>query len=115
MALAEGLAAIGRSDESKALIDESIRQVEVSGEMFYMPELLRIKGGLLLVMREPDVNHEVEIYFAESLERVEPPSRCACMGIAYRGGLREAFGQLRKTQKRTHAFAVGLRGVQRGI
>jgi predicted ATPase/DNA-binding winged helix-turn-helix (wHTH) protein len=67
MALAEGLAAIGRSDESKALIDESIRQVEISGEMFYMPELLRVKGGLLLAMREPDVR-EVEICFKESLE-----------------------------------------------
>jgi predicted ATPase/DNA-binding winged helix-turn-helix (wHTH) protein len=67
IALAQGLAAIGRSDESKALIDESIRQVDVSGEMFYMPELLRVKGGLLLSMREPDVR-EVEICFKDSLE-----------------------------------------------
>jgi tetratricopeptide (TPR) repeat protein len=67
IALAQGLAAIGRPDESEALIDESIRQVEVSGEMFYMPELLRVKGGLLLSMREPDLR-EVEICFNESLE-----------------------------------------------
>jgi predicted ATPase/DNA-binding winged helix-turn-helix (wHTH) protein len=67
MALAEGLAAIGRSDESKPLIDQSIRQVEVSGEMFYMPELLRIKGALLLAAPEPDVR-KVEICFKESLE-----------------------------------------------
>ena len=67
IALAQGLAVIGRPDESKALIDESIRQVEVSGEMFYMPELLRVKGGLLLSMREPDLR-EVEICFKQSLE-----------------------------------------------
>lgn len=67
MALAQGLVAIGRSDESMVLIDESVRQVEVSGEMFYMPELLRIKGGLLLSKREPDVR-EAEICFRKSLE-----------------------------------------------
>jgi predicted ATPase/DNA-binding winged helix-turn-helix (wHTH) protein len=67
IALAEGLAAIGRSDESKALIDGSIRQAEVSGEMFYMPELLRVKGGILQSMREADIR-EVEICFKESLE-----------------------------------------------
>jgi predicted ATPase/DNA-binding winged helix-turn-helix (wHTH) protein len=67
IALAQGLAAMGRSDESKALLDETIRQVEVSGEMFYMPELLRMKGGLLLSMREPDLR-EVKICFRESLE-----------------------------------------------
>jgi predicted ATPase/DNA-binding winged helix-turn-helix (wHTH) protein len=67
IALAQGLAALGRPDEGKALIDESIiRQVEVSGEMFYMPELLRIKGGLLLSMEKPDVR-EVETCFNESL------------------------------------------------
>jgi predicted ATPase/DNA-binding winged helix-turn-helix (wHTH) protein len=67
IALAQGLAALGRSDEGKVLIDESIRQVEVSGEMFYMPELLRVKGGLLLSMPEPEV-HEAETRFNESLE-----------------------------------------------
>ncbi|KJC56831.1 transcriptional regulator [Bradyrhizobium sp. LTSPM299] len=66
IAVAQGLAALGRPDEGKALIDESIRQVEVSGEMFYMPELLRIKGGLLLSMEKPDVR-EVETCFNESL------------------------------------------------
>ena len=66
IAVAQGLAALGRSDEGRVLIDESIRQVEVSGEMFYMPELLRIKGGLLLSMEKPDVR-EVETCFNESL------------------------------------------------
>jgi predicted ATPase/DNA-binding winged helix-turn-helix (wHTH) protein len=45
--LAQGLAAIGRPGESKALIAESIQQVEASGEMFYMPELQRNRGEFL--------------------------------------------------------------------
>jgi predicted ATPase len=35
--------------------------------MFYMPELLRVKAGLLPAMREPDVR-EAEICYRESLE-----------------------------------------------
>ena len=54
MALAQGLAALGRSDEGSVLIDQSIQQVEVSGELFYLPELLRVKAGLLLSTTEPD-------------------------------------------------------------
>ena len=65
--LAQGLATLGRSDEGKVLIDKSIRQVEVSGETFYTPELLRVKAGLLLSMPEPEV-HEAESCFNESLE-----------------------------------------------
>jgi predicted ATPase/DNA-binding winged helix-turn-helix (wHTH) protein len=67
IALAQGLAAIGRSSESHALIDERIRQVEVGGETLYLPELLRIKGRVLLSMRGPD-EHEAEILFRESLK-----------------------------------------------
>ena len=67
VALAQGLVALGRTDEGKVLIDNSIRQVEVSGETFYMPELLRVKGGLLLSAPAPDI-HEAETCFRESLE-----------------------------------------------
>jgi len=67
IALAEGLTAIGRPSESQALIDERIRQVEVGGETLYVPELLRVKGRVLLSMREPD-QREAEICFKESLE-----------------------------------------------
>lgn len=66
IALAHGLAAMRRADESKALLDETIRQVEVSGEMFYMPELLRVKAGILRSMREPD--SQAENCLRESLE-----------------------------------------------
>ncbi|MGA7809950.1 ATP-binding protein [Bradyrhizobium sp.] len=67
MALAQGLAVIGRSDEGKALIEQSLRQAETSGEMFYMPELLRMKAGLLLSMTEPDLRG-AETCFNESLQ-----------------------------------------------
>jgi predicted ATPase len=45
--LAEGLARIGRMDEALAVVDETIALVERSGEMFNLPELLRIKGEFL--------------------------------------------------------------------
>jgi predicted ATPase len=67
MALAEGLLVVGKSKESLTLIDESIQRVEVSGEMFYMPELLRVKGGILLSMGEPNV-HAAQNCFKKSLE-----------------------------------------------
>jgi predicted ATPase/DNA-binding winged helix-turn-helix (wHTH) protein len=67
IALAQGLAAIGGSSECKVLIDERIQQVEVGGETLYVPELLRVKGRVLLSMREPD-HREAEICFKESLE-----------------------------------------------
>lgn len=67
MALAQGLMAIGRSSESQALINERIQQVEIGGEALYVPELLRIKGRILLSMRAPDLR-EAELCFIESLE-----------------------------------------------
>ena len=41
-------------------------QVEVGGETLYVPELLRIKGKVLLSMREPEA--EAEVHFKKSLE-----------------------------------------------
>jgi predicted ATPase/DNA-binding winged helix-turn-helix (wHTH) protein len=67
MTLAGGLAAIGRSDEGKALIEQSLRQVETSGEMFYLPELLRVKAGLLLSVTKPD-RRAAETWFNEALD-----------------------------------------------
>jgi len=67
ISLAQGLVAMGQSTESTALIDERMLQVEVGGETLYMPELLRVKGKVLLSMREPD-KPEAEVYFERSLE-----------------------------------------------
>ena len=38
--------------EGLALIDATIRRVEAHGDLVYMPELLRVKGGLLLAMQQ---------------------------------------------------------------
>jgi len=67
IALAQGLAAMGRSPESEVLIDERIRQVQVGGETLYVPELLRVKGQILLSMGEAD-EPEAEVCFKEALE-----------------------------------------------
>jgi len=48
ISLIQGLAAIGRFAEAIALLDETMRVVEDNGDFCYMPELLRVKGRLLL-------------------------------------------------------------------
>jgi hypothetical protein len=48
IALAQGLAATGRTAEAVGLVDGTIRLVEANGDLCYMPELLRAKGRLLL-------------------------------------------------------------------
>jgi hypothetical protein len=47
IALARGLAQIGRADDARNTIDASIRAVEVNGDMAFMPELLRVKSQLV--------------------------------------------------------------------
>jgi len=67
LALAQGLGAIGESDEAIALIDETIRLVEANGNLSYLPELLRVKGGLLLSASRPS-GHDAELCFTQSLD-----------------------------------------------
>ena len=62
ISLAQGLGAIGRFDEGMALIDETIRLVMANGDLVYLPELLRVKGGLLLAMSVPDVDGAQRCY-----------------------------------------------------
>ena len=65
--LAEGLAALGRCAEGIDLVNQTIRQVEADGSLSYLPELLRVKGCVLLAMPQPDAA-EAELYFMQSLE-----------------------------------------------
>jgi ATP/maltotriose-dependent transcriptional regulator MalT len=67
ISLVQGLAAIGQFAEGITLIDETIRGVETNGDVSYMPELLRVKGGLLVSMPQPGVD-DAEMYFMRSLE-----------------------------------------------
>jgi predicted ATPase/DNA-binding winged helix-turn-helix (wHTH) protein len=53
ISLVQGLCATDRFSEGLALIDETIRLVETNGDLCYMPELLRVKGKLLLSMPQP--------------------------------------------------------------
>jgi tetratricopeptide (TPR) repeat protein len=67
ISLAQGLATTGRFAEGMTLVDEAIRQVDANGDLTYMPELLRAKGGLLLSMPQPN-DDDAEACFMQSLE-----------------------------------------------
>ena len=55
IALAEGLAQTGQTDEALTILDAAIRQVVHENETFDMPELLRLKAALLRVPPHADV------------------------------------------------------------
>jgi hypothetical protein len=67
IALVRGLAAMGRFAEGITLIDETVRLVETNGDLAFMPESLRVKGRLILSMRQPNED-EAEMCFTRSLE-----------------------------------------------
>jgi predicted ATPase len=67
ISLVQGLAATGRFAEGITLIDETIRLVETNGALSYMPELLRVKGGVLLSTPQP-AGDDAESCFMQSLE-----------------------------------------------
>lgn len=67
LSLVQGFAAIGRFDEAMTLVDETMKLVEANGDLFYMPEALRVKGSVLLQMPQPRAD-EAEACFAQSLK-----------------------------------------------
>ncbi|MER9024654.1 winged helix-turn-helix domain-containing protein [Mesorhizobium sp. M0142] len=66
LSLVRGLSAIGQVDEAIALIDESLGQVEKNGDQLYLPELLRMKGSLLLQSERN--RDEAAAYLMQALE-----------------------------------------------
>jgi predicted ATPase len=52
LALAEGLGSSGRLDEAMAVLNDTIATVNSNGGSFDLPELLRIKGTLLMQARD---------------------------------------------------------------
>jgi predicted ATPase/DNA-binding winged helix-turn-helix (wHTH) protein len=67
ISLVQGLAVIGQFAEGIALVDETIQLVDTNGDACFMPELLRLKAGLLLSMRQCSPG-DAEMYFVKSLE-----------------------------------------------
>jgi predicted ATPase/DNA-binding winged helix-turn-helix (wHTH) protein len=65
IALAEGLAATSRAADGLALADAAARRIEACGDLVYMPELLRMKGRLLLALQRMA---EAEACFGQSLD-----------------------------------------------
>ena len=66
ISLIEGLAATGQEAQAISLADENIERVKTGGDMCYMPELLRLKGSILLSSSQPRGN-DGETYLMESL------------------------------------------------
>jgi predicted ATPase/DNA-binding winged helix-turn-helix (wHTH) protein len=65
--VAEGLAMMGRFDSAREAVDQAIAQVERNGDLFVMPELLRVKGTILVSAPEPQPS-QAEQCFLDSLE-----------------------------------------------
>lgn len=56
ISLLQGLKTLRRFDEASALVDEEIQRVEKRGFHTYLPELLRVKGGICLSAPEPNID-----------------------------------------------------------
>jgi len=67
ISLVQGLAALGQFADAARRLDEATRHVETKGDTCYVPELLRVKAGLLRSMAEPRVD-EAETCLLKSLE-----------------------------------------------
>jgi len=66
MEIALGLLALGQVEDGLNIVSETIDRVRGSGELFQMPELLRVKGALLRSMQSS--HDEAERCFRESLD-----------------------------------------------
>jgi predicted ATPase len=66
-AIAEGLAMMGRFGDAIEAIDQTIAVVERNGDLFAMPELLRVKGAIFISANESE-SPKVEACFLASLD-----------------------------------------------
>src|SRR5438876_1027009 len=67
-ALAEGLAAAEHGVRGLAVVDDALAQSEKSEERWILPELLRLKGELMLLHHAPNAAAAGEGHFEQSLE-----------------------------------------------
>jgi predicted ATPase/DNA-binding winged helix-turn-helix (wHTH) protein len=70
-ALAEGLAGIGQADQARTVIDKALASADHGGEHVYDPELLRLRGELLLkqAIDQPEAKGEKSFLAALRLAR----------------------------------------------
>ncbi|QHP69892.1 transcriptional regulator [Bradyrhizobium sp. LCT2] len=64
--LAQGLLAIEQVGEAIRLVDDTISRAEENGDLFFMPEALRVRGRAVLAM--PTRVDDAERWFKQSLE-----------------------------------------------
>jgi predicted ATPase len=67
-ALAEGLARAGQADRGLAVADEALARSDSSDERWIVPELLRLKGELVLLHAMPNATAVAEDHFRQSLD-----------------------------------------------
>jgi len=65
---ADALGRVGRAEEGLAAIDEALARCERNDERWYLAELLRLKGELVLRQGGPNASSAAERYFRESLD-----------------------------------------------
>jgi predicted ATPase/DNA-binding winged helix-turn-helix (wHTH) protein len=70
-ALSEGLAMTGRLDQALQTIEDTVAAVERNGDLFNMPELLRLRGEFLAQAKD---EHAAEACFLRSIELAEEQS-----------------------------------------
>ena len=68
VALAQGLGRAGRLGESLHIVEEALELSDRSEERMYQPELLRIKGELLLLRSERGAAAAAENHFRQALD-----------------------------------------------
>jgi ATP/maltotriose-dependent transcriptional regulator MalT len=107
MELALGLLTLGHAEDGLVIVKETIDRVKGSGELFQMPELLRVKGALLRSMKSS--HDEAERCFQTSLDlarkqgagsyALRAATNLAAL-VADRGHRKEAETLLRQTYDR---------------
>ncbi|GGF39533.1 transcriptional regulator [Aliidongia dinghuensis] len=98
---ATGLAQLGRWSEARATIDGALACVGLDGETFDLPEILRVRAGILVASPDPDLAAAEEA-LGQALDRAR---RQAALGWALRSAT--ALAALRRQQgRREEALAL---------